>query len=212
MTGLCLKLSGQNDSIIHHLRIDSITLKTKIEQTLIRSPQHKYYIYAEAWSFLIRGAGLHFERNIINRPFYADYFDFSLGSYYDDAWVYNYSNLQGRYSLITSMYYVFLKKKRHICYELDLGSVASIGDGNARAALQKRQTVSKILISTYIGVGIRYNFKKIPIQIRITANSLYFFKGEELIPILPSFSIGYSFIKINNDEKNKKSTTDSFPY
>lgn len=121
----------------------------------------------------------------------------------------NYPDLQGRYNFTNSLSYVLIRVKPNINYEFSLGVFSYIGDPIARESLQKGHGNSKFLLINTLSVGLRYNLKKIPLQFRLTATTLYSFKWKERIPILPSLSIGYGFKKIKNERPSKKGSINS---
>lgn len=207
-----INCTGQTDSVSYYIKQDSLNnIKYKQEKFLFQATIHKYYIYADAWNF-INGAGLHLEINLKNRSFYADYLNIFTGYKYDNDWVKNYTNLPSEYLWTNSVSYVLIKKKRNINYELSIGGGLNYGDPIARTALQKKLGGSSLLLDTRVGFALRYSFEKIPIQIRISANSIYFFVWKELIPIIPSFSLGYGFLKLKNDQQKKLQTYSNTPY
>jgi hypothetical protein len=205
-------IQSQTDSLSYYLKQDSLlNKKYLIEKTISQATLHKYYIYADAWNF-INGAGLHFEINVKNRKLYADYLNVFLGFRHDDDWIKNYPDLRGEYLLASSIYYVLIKKKRKINFEFSLGGVINIGDPVARDALQSKFGNSKILFYNGMSLALRYNFEKVPIQLRLSTNTFYSFTRNQFIPIIPSFSIGYGFIKIKNEQKTTIQTYSNSPY
>ncbi|MEO6304677.1 MAG: hypothetical protein ABIP51_16065, partial [Bacteroidia bacterium] len=70
---------------------------------------------------------------------------------------------------------------------------------------------SKFLFYNGISFALRYTFEKIPIQLRISTNTFYSYMRNQFIPILPSISIGYCFIKLKNAQKIKMQTYSNNP-
>lgn len=197
---LQLKLLSQIDSINYNKKQDSIyNYKYKKEKTIYQASLYKYYIYSDAWDY-VRGFGIHFEINTYHKRSYFDYLHISIGFKHDQDWIDLYPKLQGEYNLNSFISYVLINNKRRINHEVSFGFSTYYGDPVARDSFQSGFNGSKFMLVNNLTIALRYSFDKIPLQLRPSVSTLYSFITKKGLPFFPSFSIGYGFKKIKNEQ------------
>ncbi len=113
------------------------------------------------------------------------------------------------YTLNNSISYVLTKIKLRINYEFAIGLFSAIGHPIARYRQIARLKELSIIIVDIASVVLKYNFNKLPMQVRLSCNfsNLYkLIKYVKVIPIIPSVSTGYGFKKIKNAQNIKIKT------
>lgn len=179
----------------------------RYKENLTLAPLYKYYVYTEAIG-LINGFNINVETFIKQHKSQADYFRVWLGFQKDKDWIQNYPKLQGEYTAIGALFYVFIKNKARFSYELAPCFGGNVGDPNARLHLKQGYEGSKWTAFSALSLGIRYTFKKNPINLRVSFIPVYNITINKFYPYLLSLSFGYAFKKIpNNAAKYKISTS-----
>ncbi len=191
---LCLKITCQTDSLFYS------TQKLKKEKIVIQAPLYKYNIYTEALG-LIKGFNINTEIFLKQKNNTANYFRISLSIAKETYNIQYYPNLQGKYNASIIFFYNFIKCKPKFCYELSPGFGVDYGDPTARENAAYGYSNLPWDYGLIVCAGIRYNFKKIPIQFRLSYLPTYSFLTNNFQPIGASYSIGYCFKKLKNEQK-----------
>ncbi len=189
-----------------HCQLD-INKKVPIKQ----APLYKYYAYTEAIG-LINGFNINLEVNVNHQKFYADNVRVWLGIQIDNYFLAQHPTLQSKETYIGILFYMFMRRGKWLWYEFAPGVGLGHGDPIARTYLQSGYKAFRTAPFIVGNVGLRYTLKKVPINFRLSYLPLYDININKLYTFVASFSIGYSFKKINNEISKFKTNSLSYSH